>query len=287
MKGARALQVFFALLLLACGFAMNPLESAAADKAAALTQSDCVKCHAGPPADIEAAGSKHKTDVSCMDCHSGHRPASKNNIPKCSQCHEGKPHYQLKACLECHKNPHRPLNIQLGQKVTEPCLTCHADQIKQLKGNPSKHTGLFCTSCHDVHRKIPECVKCHKPHSAEMAQADCKKCHKAHRPKAVEYGVDVANKDCGSCHKKALSVLAASQAKHKSVTCVRCHAEKHKSVPTCDKCHSQKHPAAIMKKFPKCGICHSKAHDLNHWADGPEAAKDKQAVKKTTSKKKK
>ncbi len=287
MKRLRGYWVFLALFFVfAGGLVVFPSVPAAADKPA-LSQEDCVKCHEAPPADIAAAGGKHKSDVTCSDCHSGHRPAVKNNIPKCSNCHDGKPHYQMKSCHECHKNPHKPLNIALGGKMTEPCLSCHTDQNKQLKENQSKHTALFCTSCHDVHRKIPECVKCHKPHSVEMAQADCKKCHKAHKPKLVVYGADVPNKDCGACHKKALGLLSATATKHKGVACVKCHNDKHKTIPACDQCHPQKHPASITKKFPKCVTCHSIAHDLNNWSEGAASAKTKAAAPAKTAPKKK
>ncbi len=282
MRGSRGLGVLVAFLaVLALGVIAAPPDLSAADKAvASLTQDDCVKCHAGPPADVAAAGAKHKAEVSCLDCHAGHRPASKNNIPKCSQCHEGKPHYQEKNCLECHKNPHKPLTIAFGGKVTEACLSCHTDQIKQLKEHKSKHTALFCSSCHDVHRKIPECVKCHRPHSTEMAQADCKKCHRAHQPSVVAYGPDVPNKDCSACHKKAFELLSASPAKHKAVACVKCHANMHRTVPACEQCHPQKHQAQLMKKFPRCGTCHYIAHDLNNWPVASAPAKEKAAAAK-------
>lgn len=270
--------------LVVCGFLFHPSAGGAADKAS-LAPEDCVKCHEAPPADIAAAGGKHKTDVTCVDCHAGHRPASKNNIPKCAQCHEGKPHYGLKNCLECHNNPHKPLSIVLAVKTTEPCLTCHTDQIKQLKENQSRHSSQFCTNCHDVHRKVPECVKCHRPHSAEMAQGDCRKCHKAHMPKVVTYASDLPNKECGACHKQALSLLSATAAKHKDVPCVKCHENRHKTVPECQQCHPGKHAATIMKKFPKCGMCHNVAHDLNHWPDGGGPAKAKAAPAKAEKKK--
>ncbi len=288
MKGSRGLGILIAFLaVVALGLVAVPLGLSAADKASAtLTQDDCVKCHAGPPADVAAAGAKHQSEVTCLDCHAGHRPAVKNNIPKCSQCHEGKPHYQEKNCLECHKNPHKPLSIAFGAKVTEPCLSCHTDQIKQLREHKSKHTSLFCSNCHDVHRKIPDCVKCHRPHSAEMAQADCKKCHRAHQPAVVAYGVDVPNKDCGACHKKALDLLAKSPAKHKDVACVRCHASMHRTVPACEQCHPNKHQARLMKKFPKCGTCHYIAHDLNNWPEAQAPSKEKAGAEKEKAPKK-
>src|SRR4051794_27861181 len=98
-----------------------------------LTSADCGKCHAKPVADIAANGGAHKTGVSCQDCHTtGHPPVVKKIIPACSQCHEGKPHYNLKGCLGCHKNPHTPKIITFGNNVTDPCLTCHTQQIVQL-----------------------------------------------------------------------------------------------------------------------------------------------------------
>jgi len=239
-----------------------------------LTPSDCSKCHTSQPADIEANGSKHKTAINCQSCHAGHRPSSKNNIPVCSQCHQGKPHFEQKNCLQCHKNPHTPLKITFDQPMTEPCLACHTSQIKQLRENKSKHSAKNCTDCHDVHRKIPQCTQCHKPHSADITAADCKKCHKAHMPKAVAYASDVPSKFCGACHTTQLATLAANKTKHTDQNCAACHQEKHKMVPKCQDCHGDKHPAGIMMKFPRCLDCHKSPHDLNNWKTGvqPKAA---------------
>ena len=252
-----------------------------AKAAPTLSNDDCVKCHAGPPAAIAADGGKHK-DVGCQDCHAGHRPASKNNIPECSQCHMGKPHFELKGCLGCHKNPHTPLKISFGSNVTEPCLTCHTQQIAQLRENKSKHTALGCSTCHSVHRKIPECLQCHKPHAADMVNADCKGCHKPHMPKVVTYAADIPSKNCGACHKKVLDLLASSSAKHKTFTCAFCHQAKHKMIPQCTDCHGVPHPAGMMAKFTKCGDCHKIAHDLNNWTSSaePGAKSTKAATKK-------
>lgn len=253
----------------------NPSWSQTPPTQVSLTTADCVKCHAGPPADIAAAGGGHNK-ITCTDCHAGHRPAVKDNIPKCSQCHMGKPHYELKDCLTCHRNPHTPLKVAFASNLTDPCLTCHTQQIKQLKDNKSKHTLLYCTTCHNVHRKVPECLQCHKPHSSDMVKTDCKNCHKPHMPKAVTYASDIPSKNCGACHRKAFDLLSASSAKHKNFACAFCHQEKHKMIPKCQDCHGLKHPAGIMAKFPKCGECHNIAHDLNHWpvTEKKEAAKE-------------
>lgn len=245
-----------------------------------LMNADCAKCHPAQAGDIEANGKAHKDAIGCQDCHTGHRPASKSNIPKCGSCHSDKPHFQLPNCLGCHSNPHTPKIITFGKQVTEPCLTCHTEQIKQLKTFPSKHSKLYCSFCHDVHGKIPQCTQCHKPHSGEMTAADCKKCHKAHQPLNVTYADTTPNKDCGACHKKAHDMLSASSAKHKTLACAYCHKTKHRTVPKCQDCHGSPHPAGIMAKFPKCGECHNIAHDLNNWPPKAEAAPAKPAVKK-------
>ncbi|HMN03599.1 MAG TPA: cytochrome C [Geobacter anodireducens] len=271
-------------LALAAMLCLGTPDSQAAQATAKLVQDDCVKCHTQPPADVASAGAGHKK-ITCFDCHAGHRPQSKNNIPQCSQCHSGKKHYELANCMGCHTNPHTPLNIVLSGNITDPCLTCHSQQITQLKEFKSKHTNLYCSTCHNVHGKIPACTQCHKPHYAEQTQADCKKCHKAHMPKNVVYGKEVPNKDCGACHKKAVDLLSASTAKHKSLACVYCHQEKHKMVPTCQSCHGTPHPAPMMAKFGTCGDCHSIAHDLNRWSAPTKGEPAKAAPAKDKKKK--
>lgn len=258
------------VLALVLGAAMAfaaPQDTKAATAAKpALGSEDCVKCHTAPPADISAAGGKHKM-VSCQDCHVGHPPAvpAKSIIPKCSNCHTGKPHFDLKDCLGCHSNPHTPRNIKIAANLTDPCLTCHTKQIQQLRETKTRHSALACSTCHSTkHPNVPECLKCHKPHSADMVAADCKKCHQAHAPKPATYE-DVPSKFCAGCHKQAFDVLTASKAKHKDFACAFCHQARHKMVPKCQDCHGEKHPAGITAKFNKCGDCHGVAHDLNNW----------------------
>lgn len=282
MKEIRSIRMLGVLLLVlgAVLFAGSAgLWAAEAPAKMALSNDDCAKCHTNPPADIAASGGKHK-GVGCSGCHVGHPPSVKDNIPKCNKCHTGKPHYELKDCLGCHKNPHTPLKITFGSNVTEACLTCHKPQIKQLQENKSKHTALFCSTCHNVHGKKPACTQCHKPHSAEMTAADCGQCHKAHMPKVVTYGADVPNKLCGACHKKALDLLTANKVKHQTFACAFCHQNKHKTIPACQDCHGVPHPAGIMNKFPKCGECHKIAHDLNHWTAPEKQAAEKHAPEK-------
>lgn len=284
MKASKRSSLMVVFLSLIAGvvfliYSGAPAQTKPAQPKPALTNEDCMKCHDAQPADVTAAGGKHK-DLGCLGCHVGHPPTVKKPIPKCGDCHMGKAHFELKGCLNCHKNPHTPLNISFAGNVTDACTTCHTQQIAQLKDNKSKHTALDCSACHSVHRKVPQCNQCHKPHSAEMVVADCKKCHKAHMPKAVTYTAEIPSKDCGACHKNALDLLSASAAKHKTLACAFCHQEKHKMVPKCQDCHGAPHPAGMMAKFPKCGECHKVAHDLNNWTAAAIKEEPKEAPKK-------
>lgn len=267
---------------LVLGFACRSEAEASAKPT--LTLDDCAKCHTAPPEDIATAGAGHNKAITCFDCHTNHRPASKDNIPKCSQCHTGKPHYDLQGCMSCHKNPHTPLKISFANNITSPCLTCHSQQVAQLREFKSKHSNLYCSGCHSVHRIVPQCTQCHKSHSTEMTQADCKKCHKAHKPTIVSFSTDIPSKDCAACHKKTLDILDASNSKHKKLACAYCHAGTHKLIPTCESCHKVPHAATLMAKFPKCYDCHYIAHDLNNW---PAAAKKEVPVMPKDKKKKK
>lgn len=227
-----------------------------------LTVDDCVKCHDAAPQAIESAGGKHKTEVTCIDCHEGHPPRNTDIIPQCSKCHTGEKHFELEGCMSCHTNPHTPLKITLADNLTEPCLTCHTDQIDQLKQNLSKHTEQSCTTCHTAHGELPSCTNCHTPHSEDMVQADCLSCHKPHMPLQVTYPDDTPSKLCASCHQTAYDLLMANTSKHHERSCADCHKSQHKMIPKCQDCHGVPHPEDMMKKFPTCGECHGIAHDV-------------------------
>ncbi|MBI5557148.1 MAG: cytochrome C [Deltaproteobacteria bacterium] len=240
-----------------------PLASAADGARPVLSVDDCAKCHDAAPKAIESNGGKHKTSVTCVDCHQGHPPDKTDIIPQCGMCHSGEKHFQLEGCLNCHKNPHTPLAITFADNLTDPCLTCHTEQIEQLKQNPSKHTELFCTFCHTKHGEIPDCTGCHTPHAPNMVQSDCLTCHKVHMPRQVAYPDDISSKHCAACHDTAYNLLIASPAKHKELACAYCHKSQHKMVPKCQDCHGVPHPDGMMQKFAACGDCHGIAHNIN------------------------
>ncbi len=272
--GSKRLGVLSGLVLAALCVSLGlstPVQAQTPAPAVELSPTDCAKCHELQPAQITAKGGKHRDQINCQDCHTGHRPKVANNIPECNMCHGGKPHYEVKGCLSCH-NPHQPKEVTLKGELKAVCLTCHIPQNEQLEAHKSKHTTFACNFCHaDRHGVIPECVQCHKSHSADMAQKDCGSCHKAHMPLMVAYGSEIPSNFCGACHTTALSLLTASKAKHKDVACVTCHQDKHKMVPQCSDCHGLPHPDAIHSQFPKCGQCHNIAHDLNNWPSQKKA----------------
>jgi hypothetical protein len=233
-----------------------------AEETAKLTPADCVKCHKKEPATISASGGKHRTAVTCIDCHEEHLPWGKNTIPKCSKCHKGKSHFELENCLACHSDPHQPLNLKLAADVTGPCLTCHEQQGKEFKEFPSAHAKQSCTFCHNVHGQIPECFKCHKPHAQGQTMDDCLTCHPAHHPLQISYPLTTPRAFCVPCHEEEGELLAKTTAKHQTFTCAFCHRGTHPNVPQCQTCHGEPHSPAMHKKIPVCLDCHIDAHNL-------------------------
>jgi len=200
----------------------NQKESFAEEQAAKLANTDCVKCHESVQGAVESKGGKHKTAITCLGCHKGHPPmVSKDQIiPACSMCHAGKPHYEIGGCNTCHSDPHAPLQMKLAANLTAPCLSCHAKQGKEVKDYPSLHSKLFCTTCHKAHREVPECAKCHQPHSPEMVNKDCLTCHPAHQPRTIIFGQDMPSKNCSICHKGIFDTLTSADTKHSKLACV-------------------------------------------------------------------
>lgn len=272
----KCVQLSLAILgLLVC--ALQPAPAQSAGGVSGLASGDCVKCHEKEPAQIEARGAAHKTQINCQSCHLGHRPAVASNIPACSMCHSGTKHYQLEGCQTCH-NPHQPMDIVLSGELKAPCLTCHEGPGQEMVANPSKHGEVSCNFCHaEKHGVIPECVSCHQPHSAQMAQPDCRTCHQAHQPTRLTYGAQTGSVLCAACHQTAFDQLAASPTKHRDLACVSCHQSQHKMIPQCNDCHGMPHAEGMHQKFPKCFDCHSIAHDLNSW---PEKKQGKAEPKK-------
>lgn len=262
-------QIFhISLLFFFCFYFALPLMGAEIEENIAtnnvnLFLSDCDKCHQKEINDIAEAGLAHQTELTCTDCHKGHRPKSFENIPNCSLCHVGNPHYQLQQCLICHRNPHRPLDIKLPKKAHHECLTCHEPQGIELATYPSYHSDLVCTDCHQRHGQLPPCMSCHKGHNQQMTEGVCQNCHQPHKPLEISYADSTPTSDCSGCHSDAAGQLASSTKKHRLLSCADCHRQKHKMIPQCTTCHGAPHADAMLEKFPDCGSCHGTAHDLH------------------------
>jgi hypothetical protein len=232
---------------------------------AALEVTDCAKCHPGYVQQVAEAGSKHQTEITCLECHEGKHPPGivpGSLIPQCAKCHSDQPHFTLENCQGCHRNPHQPLNIVFGGSVKAACNTCHTEQVTEIDANPSAHAKEDCSFCHDRHRYKPDCLNCHKPHAEGQKFEECVKCHQVHNPLKLAYGTEVPNSACGACHGDVRSALESGATKHAAFQCVFCHADKHGNVPKCEGCHDAPHNAQMLSKFKGCNDCHQSAHSL-------------------------
>lgn len=247
---------------------MVGIQSAAAfGSDAKLDTDDCVKCHSTIVHQVHDGNTKHKTEVSCLDCHEGQHPPGVEKgslIPQCTKCHTDKAHFQLKQdCLGCHTNPHQPLNIVLegeGQKVA--CNTCHSNIVQEIDTHKSAHSGFACSFCHERHRYKPNCLDCHEPHMEGQVFKDCVTCHQAHQPLTLAFSEQPANANCGACHGEIREKLEGGKTKHAKFLCVFCHGDRHGIVPNCNDCHEAPHSAELLGKFDSCQACHITAHDI-------------------------
>lgn len=231
-----------------------------------LSVDDCVKCHTTIVHQVQEAGNKHKSEVTCLDCHDGKHPPGVERgslIPQCTNCHEGQPHFGLQNCLGCHTNPHQPLNITLvgeGQKAA--CQTCHPAVVEEIDTHVSAHAGFACSFCHEKHGYKPNCLDCHDPHREGQTFENCVTCHQAHQPLTLAFVKPPENADCGACHGDIRTKLESGKTKHAEFQCVFCHADKHGIVPECTNCHDAPHSAELLGKFNSCNDCHMTAHNL-------------------------
>ena len=229
---------------------------------------ECGRCHSHFYYLIKTEGGKHRID--CKRCHVQfhvYRPGKvqyEDVLPKCEACHEQVHGEDLALCSACHTNAHTPMKIPAERPLEEGCFICHAEVDKEMKTYITKHTGLYCSSCHHTrHRYVPECMECHRPHAEGMTQAECLACHPPHKVREVVYPEDIPDKTCAGCHRDAYEKLKQTGAKHSALGCAKCHPEKHGAIMRCRECHDEPHGASMMEKFRVCGKCHGTAHSLS------------------------
>jgi hypothetical protein len=256
--------IFAVFLLCAVPFPLLGADSSA-DTEQQTDSSFCRQCHIKEVDDIAEAGLAHATEITCSHCHIGHKPKSFENIPRCSLCHSGTSHYDQLQCLNCHRNPHRPLEIKLPKKAHAECLTCHETQGEELTQFPSYHSTLVCTDCHIEHGQLPACMSCHNSHSNKitMTEENCQTCHAPHKPLEIAYSNNIPTISCAPCHIEAADLLEKTQSKHGSLSCAECHMDQHGNIPECQECHGKPHAEALHTKFPNCSDCHGTAHNLD------------------------
>ncbi|MEW6518860.1 MAG: cytochrome C [Thermodesulfobacteriota bacterium] len=253
IKGGLAI---FLLLLSAVSFAADQGQPR-------LQEADCAKCHTFQLQTLATEGGKH-AGLACLGCHPEHLPKGENTIAACVLCHEGRPHFQIADCLDCHANPHKPLASlrDTMKSLRTECLSCHVEVGQQMSAAPSRHAELFCTNCHDRHQFIPGCLACHAPHLPVQTEADCAKCHPAHHPLQVKPVSHLPSSYCQVCHEKEARDLADTTTLHGVIKCVYCHQDQHPSMPRCQDCHGLPHAQEIHSQYRRCLDCHEDAHRL-------------------------
>ena len=151
----------------------------------------CATCHNRGPHALWKGSQHEARNVSCVTCHSVHKPKSANAQLKavnqqqqCMTCHRDKVakldrsgHMPVREgkmeCTSCH-NPHGSTNVRLlkvGTSINETCASCHTEKRGPFLFEPAGISGDSCATCHDPHgsnndrmlvAKLPFlCQRCH------------------------------------------------------------------------------------------------------------------------------
>lgn len=194
----------------------------------------CLKCHESsfPRANIRRS-SHTLNDVSCINCHSVHKPdtpkylLAKTQPELCYTCHSNvradfsmpfkhRVNEGFMSCTDCH-NPHgsfaptwrmaaRPHMVKQASGNEEPCLKCHTEK-----------RGPFAFEHPPV--RIEGCEACHYPHGSTNARllrrpvtfTLCLECHNGASPFGLEKAgdpipssmhnmADPRYRNCTNCH---------------------------------------------------------------------------------------
>lgn len=236
-----------------------------AETGRALQLADCAKCHAYEVEAINVKGGRHRSEVTCVDCHQAmHPPKGTVVIPPCSQCHSGTPHFSLANCSQCHIVAHMPMtSLEFPGNAKGECLSCHEKQGHDFAEVASRHAAQSCAFCHPVHKKIPGCLQCHKPHLAGQEIPDCLSCHPPHAPSRISPPGNTPGRFCQPCHVEAAKKIAKTTSRHGSLACVYCHSGQHPApLPQCQQCHGRPHNLKMLRQHKNCLECHMDPHAL-------------------------
>lgn len=243
-----------------------------------LTPEECGRCHTYQFTWLKNEGGKHRQD--CIFCHEkfhAYNPKLDNwdaIMPTCRGCHELPHEKNFSACMECHRQPHAPMDIEfaiLEQPLSEEgevpvltCAKCHTTEGSEFAEFPSKHNSeLNCNGCHAVeHGAIPSCLDCHEPHLQSQEYKDCLECHSPHSASYIrQYSENVPNVACSACHEEVYGLLQENVTRHSAMQCATCHP-RHGQIQQCQDCHGEPHGDVLHRRFADCLECHIDPHNL-------------------------
>ncbi|MFZ0821270.1 MAG: DmsE family decaheme c-type cytochrome [Candidatus Acidiferrales bacterium] len=187
----------------------------------------CLTCHASGKEQMDFGRSvHHKSDVSCVDCHSPH-------------------HAKVSEFMLVNKQP-------------DLCYTCHAQQKPQF-AMPFHHRvneGLVtCNDCHNPHGT----AQGNQLRTSATQDAVCFKCHADKRGPFVFEHEPIKVEGCVSCHtphgSPNMHMLKVSNV---NLLCLSCHTtSSFSNAPGAPSFHNQ------ATQYQACTICHSQIHGSN------------------------
>jgi len=178
----------------------------------------CLDCHdAKDPTLAQAHRGQPFATANCIQCHDPHQSAA----PKLAQKFLHPP-YAEKSCDMCHQPSKDGKVVLTAADVNTVCVTCHADQAKEIQTAKVQHPGALgdCTQCHNPHAgsspgflqpgPVAACLACHtdlaeqgkKAHPHQPAfQQGCATCHTPHGGENAKLlRVSDVNSLCLECH---------------------------------------------------------------------------------------
>jgi len=226
----------------------------------------CESCH-GPGAEhVGGGGDKTKIKVftelgtrkiteTCQSCHqygvehsNFNRTAHANNDVSCISCH----------------SVHKPKEAQFLLVKAQPdlCYSCHLDKRAEFK-KPFRHRVdeklVKCTDCHNQHGGFLTA----QLRATNAQDTTCFKCHVEKAGPFVFEHAPVKSEGCVACHSPHGStnprLLKRSQI---NLLCLECHtlSSDIASPPPAGPAHNQ------TQKYQACTLCHVTVHGSNHSA---------------------
>jgi len=207
----------------------------------------CLTCHASGPTHLDSANSFHRqNEVSCIDCHSPHHAATKENLLIKAQ---------PELCYSCHLQQKSQFNMPFHHRVNEGLIQC--------------------TDCHQQHGTAGVWESDHlvrQVRTSDNGDAVCFKCHKDKQGPFVFPHCSVKLEGCATCHiphgGANVHMLKYSQV---NLLCLQCHTAAHFGPMTTAGNNGQPTGFAVMNGpvpnnaiyIQACTECHTQIHGSN------------------------